>query len=776
MKKEVRDSQEIIKDIKELITKRGYIYSFCMILFEDFHVTLEDIHQTNVRERLSQKEASFIVGLLIQQKIDLSIPESPYDLFHMQMKTYKLLKELQDALIYPLFLKLEKEVLQNHEQKDLRLAQKEFFGSGAMMLEPMFYSGTGAYDFQYLEFLSMKYKYDQDWLLQEKRFNIHEIIGVVSKIKEFLQLKSKKVNLINLKENLPLIIEKLKKNDNKVDWEKQVQNNLFLLQLYQYKELFIPKESDFDTHINQEKWQLFYKDLLDLFVFTKSDLMLSSASENILDNFCITSQQGLNYQFQSIGDYNIINSHPIIKLDEEKMFLPITFLLSEAIYESPYYWMTEDKNYSVKAGKNRGEFGEEITYKFLLKVFGKNRCFKSVKVQSLSNERSTKKRKDDTDIDILCVLGSKALCVQVKSKKLTQLSRKGDDNSLAKDFQGAIQNAYEQGIVCRKKILDKKSKFISEYGKEINLLQDVDDVYIMCVTTENYLALTHQANVMLDKNDVDPYPIVLSIFDLDLFTHYLTDPYDFLYYIRQRTSLMEYYRANEEIDILGYHLTNKLWKSPEFGMYVIDNEFGKKLDQDYCLAKLGQDIKDKELSIKSNWQSNRRNELCNQLKTINSPKIVDIIFCLLDWSIDAIERVIDFMVQTKIKTLKDSKQHNLSVPPDSSYIPRVGLTYISFNSDRGSNIEKDLSTLCKCRKYKSKGDIWIGFGSLRNSQNIFDLVYFDNEAWEYNKDLENLSNQILHNSGQALVIGKKIGRNEMCPCGSGLKYKKCCGK
>ena len=24
--------------------------------------------------------------------------------------------------------------------------------------------------------------------------------------------------------------------------------------------------------------------------------------------------------------------------------------------------------------------------------------------------------------------------------------------------------------------------------------------------------------------------------------------------------------------------------------------------------------------------------------------------------------------------------------------------------------------------------------------------------------------------------GKKIGRNDPCPCGSGLKYKKCCGR
>ncbi|WP_295026772.1 SEC-C metal-binding domain-containing protein, partial [Ruminococcus sp.] len=24
--------------------------------------------------------------------------------------------------------------------------------------------------------------------------------------------------------------------------------------------------------------------------------------------------------------------------------------------------------------------------------------------------------------------------------------------------------------------------------------------------------------------------------------------------------------------------------------------------------------------------------------------------------------------------------------------------------------------------------------------------------------------------------GKKVGRNDPCPCGSGKKYKKCCGK
>jgi len=29
---------------------------------------------------------------------------------------------------------------------------------------------------------------------------------------------------------------------------------------------------------------------------------------------------------------------------------------------------------------------------------------------------------------------------------------------------------------------------------------------------------------------------------------------------------------------------------------------------------------------------------------------------------------------------------------------------------------------------------------------------------------------------EAVAAGKKVGRNDPCPCGSGKKYKKCCGR
>ena len=59
---------------------------------------------------------------------------------------------------------------------------------------------------------------------------------------------------------------------------------------------------------------------------------------------------------------------------------------------------------------------------------------------------------------------------------------------------------------------------------------------------------------------------------------------------------------------------------------------------------------------------------------------------------------------------------------------------------------------------------------------------FEEHGWEYKIELdksepENIADlEILLNTPEPVTADKKIGRNEPCPCGSGLKYKKCCGK
>jgi SWIM/SEC-C metal-binding protein len=59
---------------------------------------------------------------------------------------------------------------------------------------------------------------------------------------------------------------------------------------------------------------------------------------------------------------------------------------------------------------------------------------------------------------------------------------------------------------------------------------------------------------------------------------------------------------------------------------------------------------------------------------------------------------------------------------------------------------------------------------------------FEKNGWKYTiglepdkaEDITDL--EILLNPLKTIVAEKKVGRNDPCPCGSGKKYKKCCGK
>jgi len=59
---------------------------------------------------------------------------------------------------------------------------------------------------------------------------------------------------------------------------------------------------------------------------------------------------------------------------------------------------------------------------------------------------------------------------------------------------------------------------------------------------------------------------------------------------------------------------------------------------------------------------------------------------------------------------------------------------------------------------------------------------FEDNGWKYTIELdqdkpEDITNlEILLNRPKPKEAEKKVGRNDPCPCGSGNKYKKCCGK
>ena len=171
----MRTKEEIIEDIRNLVKTKGYVYALCMIVFEDHIVELGTMHKLDLNSRLSIKEVSFLLGFVIQNTMDVSTPTKE-DFFGLVKRTRELMQELHKSFRGK-FIKLITTL------PDRLKSPEGIFSDSDMIVEPIFYSGDGAYDIQYSGFLKEKYKYDADWLLENKNFDIGEMKYLVNKIK-----------------------------------------------------------------------------------------------------------------------------------------------------------------------------------------------------------------------------------------------------------------------------------------------------------------------------------------------------------------------------------------------------------------------------------------------------------------------------------------------------------------------------------------------------------------------------------------------------------------
>ncbi|PWY56083.1 hypothetical protein DGG96_08950 [Legionella qingyii] len=75
-------------------------------------------------------------------------------------------------------------------------------------------------------------------------------------------------------------------------------------------------------------------------------------------------------------------------------------------------------------------------------------------------------------------------------------------------------------------------------------------------------------------------------------------------------------------------------------------------------------------------------------------------------------------------------------------------------------------------KYRHKANKSIGLGILcNNSDHLINTASYIEFPWEYDRNIEGL---IDSETKPTPTKKKKTGRNSLCPCGSGKKYKKCC--
>jgi len=698
----------IIDQIEAITRQTGFIYTFALILLRDLFFSPEDTTDINWNEHLNFQELTFLGGLVVKARIDLRIPKEAESAAWFE-EIYKLFDELHKKHHDHFFEQLKTRVEEGPHPANPVEDYRNTFGSGMMMTEPIFYGGSGAYDFQYLEFAVEKYSSDRKWIREHMGIDVHQMAQIARELKS---LHERKYN-----DQEPL------------------------------------KPGEFSRLCTVA---------LSIFSFDEADLQQfgSDSVKAFVQAFSLTPGS-VNAELRSPGQFNELQSRPIVQLPDGRYFMPIGFNLSEAIYESPFFWMNSDNAYRTTALVHRGQFAEKATANLLAKVFGTSSVYTDVQIKE-------SKGKTLTDIDVLAIVGNKAVIAQVKSKRLTELAKLGDEGRLTGDFKLAVQEAYDQGLLSRKALLNRKDNLFSG-GKEIHLSESIDDAYILCITVDHYPAVMHQLDVYLTKQDDDPFPVAISIFDLDVLAFYLADAFEFAYYLRQRTSLSAYYKADNEMSLLGMHLKQKLFKQQGTDFEVVDRSFAQLVDANFPVLRGSVPKTASADKLHHQWKNLEFETLLNQVKSANEPRFTDAVFFLYDLAGAGADGLIETLKLLKRKSASDDKSHDARLPlPDA----HAGMTIVTEPNSHVKLREKLLG-LSRLAKYKSKADIWLGLGCLVTGSRLVDAVVFSKEPWKPDHELEKLSK--LLRGTPMLPSGKKVGRNQRCPCNSGKKYKHCHG-
>lgn len=699
-----KTESEVFQELSNLCISEGYIHALAFLCFRENIIffgeipSSEDLSHQFSQEKLIRTEFSTLIGLMLKEEIKFSLPE-PLIIQKYIDETDRLMKELHQSMLKPARKIFDDILIKNNKENP--------FINGTILKESIFYSGESAYDFQYLNLLSHKYCKDNEWFLANLGFQIEDVQLVIKTISDLQQQK-----------------------------------------LQKYRETILEKSPN--------EWTP-----LEIFSFSTHEIVeVTNLSEivinKILEEFKVNSS---NEQFKELGDYNIINSNPIIQKNKN---IYITFLhygLLEAAYESPFFWFKkyDEKYFSTTATEHRGFFTEDYSFEILSKIFGSKNVYKNVDIYD------NKVRVGE--IDVLVIFANRAIILQAKSKKLTLDARKGNDNLLARDFKKAIQDAYNQGYECSEYIQSSKYTFTDSSKNELSIKRNFKEIYIFCVVAEHYPSLAFQTQQFLkyQETQVIKPPFVMDIFLLDIIAEFLTNPLYFLSYVNKRTSYFKEFLSQSELSLLSYHLKRNLYLSDEFTIMFIDESISAELDFALLVRKKGIPGKDTPEGILTKFKGTLIGNFLENIQSNESDYTIEIGFLLLTLSEEAMQEINNGIQSILERFHKDGNNHDFSIG-FKEFSGGITIHCNQFNEDVA--VEK-LKEHCEHRKYKEQSDNWFGL-ILDPITKSFKFGIMSDEKWCYS-----------HQKAKKVIAtlksnNIKIARNEKCPCGSGKKYKKCC--
>lgn len=572
---DLRAEQDIFNDLAALCSEPGFVHALAWMSLRDNYVTFDRemdsqaLADSYAPGRTVRTEFSTLIGLLIRQPINLSEP-TPIEVQALFDRTNALLKELHERLGRPMWDSIIETAKAAQEEGSERPPSP--FTRADVLREPIFYGGESAYSFQYRDMAVERYAADEEWLLANKGFSIVDALAVEDAISE-IQTEKIVNELSRLRAKTPS-----------------------------------------------------FRSLLPAFTTTADDIVAQSGRslETVRAVLAALSTAApSNQDFTSLGAFNLANACPIIALPDGRYIALQTYGIVESLYDSPFYWMIGDKSYHAKASAHRGAFTEQFVAKRLRAVFGDDNVHCNINIESSSGRVS--------EMDVLVLFGDRAVIVQCKSKKMTLESRKGNDKTLRDDFQKAVQDAYNQGLLCARSIGRKGLDFIKEDGSKLEI-GTLRDIYILCAVSDHYPVLTVQARQFLEYEEdvVIHAPLVADLFLIDVLAEMLTSPLRLLSYIDRRVGYAERVHGTNELAILGFHLSQNLWFDDETSMAMVLDEFSLDLDTAMMVRREGVPGPATPKGILTKFIGTYVARIIEQIEHEANPDLIDLGFLLLN--------------------------------------------------------------------------------------------------------------------------------------------------
>lgn len=386
--------------------------------------------------------------------------------------------------------------------------------------------------------------------------------------------------------------------------------------------------------------------------------------------------------------------------------------------------------------------------------------------------------------DILILYDDTIIIAEVKAGSFTYTPAITDYKAHKKSFDSLIGKADYQ---CERTLsyIDKSKQAIFYDDKKNEKLtinkEKYKNIYTFCVTVDNFNAFEAKIEKM-NFLQINSGTIAISVDDLEVYAEYFDSPMYFLHYLKQRKAATKSKTLllSDELDHLGMYIVHNNYKmyADEFDDCNSFLAFGYREDLDAYFASLHC----KEVESDKPLQE-IPDEIKKMISIVEERKLqgrVSFTNFLLDY--EPATRI--QFVESIFYLLKRQKEIGRMFPAFGNgdvmygcFVKQNGIIELS-EEDRLSYMYANMMKLGKNESWY----ILLQYDELNTLKDVYFKKLYIEDIDKYGYDKEKLRKlaDVVYQNRVAEVMKKqhkkKIYPNDLCPCGSGKKYKKCCGR